>query len=54
MIRIHCSLEGFDPNESWAFSFDSPRQLCRFLRKLGNGQLKVRRIARIFSIVEGV
>ena len=54
MFRIYVALEGFDQEERWAFSFDSPRLLARFLRKLGKGDLKRVPITRIFDIVEGV
>ncbi len=54
MTRIYCTLEGFDANESWQFSFDSPRALVTFLRRLGKGQLKRAKIVKILNIVEGI
>lgn len=53
MIRIYCTLEGFDANESWAFSFDTPRELVKFLRNLGRGRLKRAAIVTILNITEG-
>lgn len=53
MTRIYCTLEGFPENEIWAFSFESPRALVTFLRKLGKGQLKRARITRIDRITVG-
>lgn len=50
MTTIHCTLEGFDANEAWQFSFNTPRELVRFLRNLGKGKLKRARIARILTI----
>ncbi len=54
MIRIYCTLEGGDVNNVFAWSFDTPRALVRFLRKLGKGQLKRARIGTIVNIVEGI
>jgi hypothetical protein len=52
MVRIYCTLEGCDTDNTFAFTFDTPRALVTFLRKLGKGQLKRLPIARIASITE--
>lgn len=54
MIRICCTLEGFDEDNLFSFSFDTAHELVRYLRKLGKGQLKQVRISRILFIEEGV
>jgi hypothetical protein len=52
MFRIIVQLEGFDPDNTFAWTYDTPREMVRYLRKLGKRQLKRVPVARILSVAE--